>query len=109
MGFHLAHGIKHHADKDEDTGSSKELGDRVRDVHKTVEDNRLSRDDGEKNGARQANTAHGIMKVSTSRLTRTDPWKITAMFFQIIGDLQLVELRRHPEIRKEQDHRSIEQ
>ena len=49
-----------------------------------------------------------LCRYSLVGLAGTNPGNVTAVLLEIIGDLQLVELRRHPEIREEQNHQRID-
>src|SRR5207249_9266393 len=48
------------------------------------------------------------MEIFTGGLARAHAGNITAVFLQIIGDLQFIKLGRHPEVREEQDHQRIQ-
>ena len=51
MGFHLPHGVEHHADHDQQTRAAKELRHRLRNRHGVAQNNWDDGDDRQKNGA----------------------------------------------------------
>ena len=42
-----------------------------------------------------------------SGLSRADARNVAAILFEIVGDLEFIELSRHPEIGEKQDHQGI--
>src|SRR5437016_5721452 len=57
---------------------------------------------------RYSYTDNTNVQILARRLARPQAGKVAAVLFQVVGDLQLVELSRHPKIRKEQNHRGIQ-
>ena len=107
MRFHLPHRVEHHADHDQHARAAEKSRNRIRNLQQPVQNDRNYRDDGQENSARQRDAAHGVVQVIASRRSRPDTGHIAAVLLQIIGDLQLVELRGHPEIREEQNHQTV--
>ena len=78
MRFHLAHGIEHDADNDQQTRSAKEIGDILRNGHGIAQDNGDDGNDRQEYRASQRNAAHGAMKKIAGGLSRTHARNVTA-------------------------------
>ena len=97
MAFQLTHRIQYHADHNQQTGSAEELGDHKRDTEVAIEEHREYRKHEQEKRAACGYSGHGRIKEICSRLPRTDARNIRAFFFQIVRDLQRIELIRNPE------------
>src|SRR5215471_11765321 len=103
VSFHLPHRVQEYADHDQHTRTTEKRGHSVRYVKRARQENGNYGNDRQKNCASQCDSAHRIMQVLAGCLARPHSWNVAAILFQIIGNLQLVELGCHPKIREKQD------
>ena len=73
----------------------------------SAQNDRDDRDDRQENRARQRDAAHGVMQIIAGRLARAHAGNVAAVFLQVVGNLQFIELRGHPEIGEEQNHQPV--
>src|SRR6266542_2170869 len=104
MRLHLAHGIEHDADNDQQTRAAEKLrGDRwdVQSLaHKTWQDCYQCK----KNRAGKGEPRHGEIEKIRSRFSRSDSRNVTTVFLEIVRDLRWLELRGNPKITEEENH-----
>ena len=108
MGLHLAHSIKHHTHGNQQTRAAKERRDIKGHTQRLLQDRRHNGDHRQKDGTGKGDSTHGPMKEIASRLPGTNSGNIAPIFFQIVRNLNLVELSRHPKIREKQNHQSLQ-
>src|SRR5438270_8600219 len=101
VGLHLTHRIKQNADQDQHTRATEELSHGLGHAKGFIQNDWDNRDGRQKDGARERDAAHGVVQILGCLLPRPHAWDITAVFLQIIGHLQFIELRGHPEIGEE--------
>ena len=76
-------------------------------AHELPSEDGNNRDDSQEDRPRQGDPAHGMVQGSLVAMPGSHAGNITAVFLQIVSDLQLVELSGDPEVREEQNHRRI--
>ncbi len=105
--FHLAHGVEHDTDHDQQTGAAEKLGHRNGNAHQFLEQDRNDGNGSQEDRAGEGDAAHCLVQEIAGGLARTNARNVTAAFFHIVSDLDFVELCRHPEIGEEQDQQTV--
>src|SRR5688500_6971392 len=106
--FHLAHGIEHHADENEDAGAAKERRNLIRDVQEAIKEVGNNRDDRQEDRAREGDAPHGVVQIIAGGLAGTNARNVAAVFLEVVGDLDFIELSGHPEIGEKENHAAVE-
>ena len=102
VGLDLTHSVQYYTDKNQNACSSKEAGHIIINLEVAIHRHRNNRNDRQEDRTRQSQTAHRVVQEITGHLAGSDTWNITAVLLQIVRDLQLIELSRHPEIGEEE-------
>ena len=74
-------------------------------MKRLTEQARQHRNQGEKHRAGESQPRHRIVQEIRRWFTRSHPRNVTAVLLQIIRDLRRLELRRHPKVAEEENHR----
>ena len=97
MRLQLTHGIQHNADHDQQTGAAEELGNHKGDPEAAVKHHGKYRKRKKEHRTAGSDSGHGTVEEIGSGLTGTDSGDESTLFFQVIRNLQGVELICHPE------------
>ena len=97
MGFQLTHRIQHHADHDQQAGAAEELRYHERDMEAVEKEHREERQHHQKHRAARGDPRHRRIEEVRGRLTGADAGDVRALFFEVVRDLQRVELVGDPE------------
>ena len=108
VGFDLAHGVEHDADDDQQGRAAEELGDHRGDLEGFVEEHGQDGDDGQEDGAGQGDAGHDAVEEFGGGFAGADAGDVAAVFLEVVGDLDGVELGGDPEVGEEEDHQGVE-
>src|SRR5688572_7450033 len=108
MRLHLPHCIQHDTDKNEDTGAAKERRHFVRHLHEAIKQVGNDCNNRQEHCAGEGDSAHGVVKIIARGLARTNARDVAAVLFQVVRNLDFIELGGDPEIREEENHRTVE-
>ncbi len=81
MRLDLAHGIQHHAHRDQHAGASEKLAHRIGNLHFIRENDRNDRNHREENRTGQGDPGHAEMEKVRCRLPRTHAGNVTTILF----------------------------
>ena len=101
--LHLAHRIQCHAHDNQKARAAQERRHQPRDIKLLVHDRGDHGDHGQRHGADQRDTGHGLVQELRGRTAGPDTGHVAAIAFQIVRNLERIELRGHPEIGEEED------
>ena len=104
----LAHRVEHDADDDQQAGAAEERGHDPRDAELLSHDRGHHGDHGQEHRAGQRDARHRLVQKLRRRPAGPDARNIAAVLLQVVRDLDRIELRRHPEIREEEDHQRVQ-
>jgi hypothetical protein len=104
----LTHRVKHDAHDDQHAGATEKLCRHVGNFQCLGEQLWQHSDDSEKDRTGEGEARHCEIEEVSRRLARTDAWDKAPILFEIVSDLNRLELRCHPEIAEEENHHAIE-
>src|SRR5207253_995358 len=90
-------------------GAAEEIGHVRLNFELVTENDGNDCDDGQEERAGQRDAAHRVVKIITRGLAGAYARDVAAVFLEVIGNLDFVELRGDPEIGEEEDHQRIKQ
>ena len=108
MRLHDAQRVKRHADDDEERRAAEERGNRPRKLHPAHQNHRDERHHEKARAADERNLRHHVVKILGRRAPRADARDVRTVLLQVLGDVDRVELRRHPEEREEHDRHRVD-
>ena len=102
--FDLTHGIEHHPDNNQETGTAKKFSDCPVNIKRFIHDVRQNRNHRKENCPRQRQTRHCTVQIVGGRPPRTNTRNISTPTLKVIRDLYWIKLRRNPEVGEKQNH-----
>src|SRR6267143_499241 len=104
MRLHLAHGIEHDADNDQQTRAAEKLRRDRWDVQSLAHKAGQNGDQSKKNRARERKPRHSEIEKIRCRFSGSDARNVTTVFLEVVRDLRWLELRGNPKITEEENH-----
>src|ERR1051326_1263438 len=104
MRFHLAHGVKHHADNNQQAGAAEKLRCNDGHIQPLAEKTWQNRYQRQENRASKREPRHREIKKVSSRFSGPHSGNVTAVLFEIVGDLRRLKLCGDPEVTEEENH-----
>src|SRR5207249_4222779 len=104
MCFHLAHGIEHDSDNDQQARAAEKLCCDHRHVQSLAEKAWQHRYQRKKDRAGKRESRHGEIEKIRSWFPGPDARNVTTVFLQVVGDLRRLKLRGNPKIAEEENH-----
>ena len=108
MRLHLAHRVEHDAHDDQQAGAAEERRHHPGNAETAGHHRRHHRDHGQEQRAGQRDARHRPVQKLRRRPAGADARHVAAVLLQVVGDLDRIELRRHPEIGEEEDHQRVQ-
>ena len=108
MRLKLAHGIEDHADHNQQTGTTEELGHHKGDPEVAVQNHGKHRKSQKEHGTAGSHSGHGTVKKICGGLSGTDSGDECTLFFQVVCNLQGIELICHPEETESKDQDTVD-
>ena len=106
--LHDAERVERHTDDNQKRRATEERSDRPRNLHRTVENLRKESDDEKPRSADKRDARHHRVEIFGGGDAGTDAGKVGAVLLEVFGNVDRVELRRHPEEGEEHDERGID-
>ena len=104
MCLHLAHGIEHHADNDQQARAAEKLRCDHRHVESLAQKAWQHRYQRQKDRAGKRESCHGEIEKIRSRFPGPYAGNVTTVFLQVVRDLRRLKLRGNPKIAEEENH-----
>src|SRR6266849_7245991 len=103
MRFHLAHGIKHHANNDQEACAAEKLCCDHWHVESLAQKAWQHRYQRQKDRAGKREPRHGEIEKIRSRFPGPYAGNVTTVFLQVVRDLRRLKLRGNPKIAEEEN------
>src|SRR5213076_1976299 len=104
MCLHLAHGIEHQADNDQQARAAEKLRGNHWNVQSLAEKAWQDRYQCKKDRAGERESRHGEIEKIRSRFPGPDARNVATVLLQVVRDLRRLKLRGNPEITEEENH-----
>ena len=110
MALHDPERVERDADDDEQRRAAEEAGNRPRErrLRPAHDEHRHEGDDEEPRRADERDLRHDVVEVLGGGASGPDAGDVAAVLLQVVGDVDRVELRRHPEEREEHDQHGVD-